>query len=133
GNRADANIAQLLENVAGISALWNDAEARQVSIRGIDANMNAVSLDGQQLATSSGGTVRRFDFDAQSLGNIETIEVTKAATPDMEGASVGGTVNLVTKSAFDRAGGRIFTYALGFSTQPNFHFYAPKWKEPIKG
>lgn len=131
GNRADANIANLLENVAGVNALWNDAEARQASIRGVAAEMNTVTLDGQSMASSSAGANRRFDFDAHSLGNIERIEVTKAATPDMEGAAVGGNVNLVTRSAFDRKADRIFTYAAGLTEQPTFRAPAPNWKSPI--
>lgn len=133
GNRADANIANLLENVAGISAVYNDLEARQISIRGIDGNLNSVSMDGQQMASSAGNTARNFLFDQMGVGNVESIEVTKAATPDMEGASVGGGVNLVTKSAFDRSGGRQITYSVGFTTQPTFHAYSPRWKEPIDG
>ena len=131
GNRADANIANLLENVAGMAAIYNDLDARQVSIRGIDGNMNSVSMDGQQLASSAGGTGRNFFFDQHGVGNVESIEVTKAATPDMEGASVGGAINLVTKSAFDRAGGRQFTYSAGITTQESFNAYAPQWKEPL--
>lgn len=133
GNRADANIANLLENVAGISANYNDLEARQVSIRGVDPNMNSVSMDGQQMASSAGNANRNFLFDQMGLGNIESIEVTKSATPDMEGASVGGGINLVTKSAFDRAGGRHITYSTGFTTQRTFHAYSPKWKQPVEG
>ncbi|MBI4626905.1 MAG: TonB-dependent receptor [Verrucomicrobia bacterium] len=133
GNRADANIANLLENVAGISAIYNDLEARQISIRGIDGNLNSVSMDGQQMASSAGNTARNFLFDQMGVGNVESIEVTKAATPDMEGASVGGGINLVTKSAFDRSGGRQITYSAGLTTQPTFHAYSPKWKEPIAG
>ena len=132
GNRADANIANLLENVAGMAAIYNDLEARQVSIRGIDGNMNSVSMDGQQLASSAVGTGRNFFFDQHGLGNVESIEVTKAATPDMEGASVGGGINLVTKSAFDRAGGRTFSYSLGLTRQDGFTAYAPSWKEPVR-
>ena len=66
-------------------------------------------------------------------GNIETIEVTKAPTPDMHGASVGGSVNLVTKSAFDRAPGRIFNYTIGFVTRPVQGPDAETWKQPLHG
>src|SRR6185503_5914322 len=46
----------------------------------------------------------------------------------------GGSVNLVTKSAFDRAGGRLFTFGLGFTAQPGYSGpTGEKWKQPIKG
>lgn len=51
----------------------------------------------------------------------------------MDGASIGGSVNLVTKSAFDRAGGRLFTFGVGFTTQPGYSGPTGKWKQPIKG
>jgi outer membrane receptor protein involved in Fe transport len=89
---------------------------RQVSIRGVGSALNSVTMDGQQVASAqSAGTGRQFEFEQASLGNIETIEVTKAPTPDMDGASIGGSVNLVTKSAFDRAPGRIFNYTVASS------------------
>ncbi|MBI4660562.1 MAG: TonB-dependent receptor, partial [Verrucomicrobia bacterium] len=94
----------------------------------------SVTMDGQQIASAqSAGTGRQFEFETISLGNVETIEVTKAPTPDMDGASIGGSVNLVTKSAFDRAGGRLITFGAGFTSQPVYTGYAGKWKQPIKG
>jgi outer membrane receptor for Fe3+-dicitrate len=35
---------------------------------------------------------------------IERVEVVKALTPDMDPDSIGGRINLITKSAFDRKG-----------------------------
>jgi hypothetical protein len=101
GNVADGNVGDLLQRVVGLTADYNGMDVRQVSIRGVSSALNSVTMDGQHLATSqSAGTGRQFEFEQASLGNIETIEVTKAPTPDMDGASIGGSVNLVTKSAF---------------------------------
>ena len=133
GQRADTNIANVLENVPGINAMWNDQEATRVSIRGTEAATTTVSFDGQTLAASSAGAAREFHFDVTSVGNIESIELTKAATPDMAGASVGGNVNLITRSAFDRTRGRIIQYAAGLTHQPTHQPHTPAWKEPIDG
>src|SRR5688572_19817973 len=104
GNVADGNKGDLLQHVVGITADYNGPDVRQVSIRGVSSALSSVTMDGQHMATAqSSGLGRSFEFEQASLGNIETIEVTKAATPDMEGSSIGGSVNLVTKSAFDRA------------------------------
>lgn len=133
GNVADGNVGDLLQRIVGMSADYNGPEVRQVTVRGV-TGMTSVTMDGQQVASAqSAGTGRAFEFEQASLGNIETIEVTKAATPDMDGASVGGSVNLVTKSAFDRAAARTFGYTLGFATTPGYYGYAEKWKQPIKG
>ncbi len=134
GNVADGNIGDLLQHMAGMSANYNGHDVRQVSIRGVGPELNAVTMDGLQVASAqSANGGRAFEFDQASLGNIETIELTKAPTPDMDGASIGGSVNLVTKSAFDRAGGRVFTYTLGFITRTTHKASAPTWKAPIEG
>jgi len=134
GNVADGNVGDLLQRIAGITANYNGHDVRQVSIRGVGPDLNAVTMDGMQVASAqSANGGRAFEFDQASLGNIETIEVTKAPTPDMDGASIGGSVNLVMKSAFDRAVPRVFTYTVGFITRPTYKASAPTWKAPVEG
>ena len=135
GNIADGNVGDLLQHIVGITANYNGPEVFQVNIRGVGPELNSVTMDGQQVSTAqSANAGRAFEFEQASLGNIETIEVTKAPTPDMDGASIGGSVNLVTKSAFDRAAGRTFNYTIGFVTQPGYdEGYASRWQQPIKG
>lgn len=104
GNIADGNVGDLLQHLPGVSADYVGAEVRTVRIRGIAPNLNSVSIDGTRLASSqSAGTGRQFEFETAALGSIETIEVTKAPTPEMDADSIGGSVNLRTKSAFDRS------------------------------
>jgi len=134
GNVADGNIGDLLQRMAGMTAEYNGPDVRAVSIRGVSSGLNSVTMDGQQIASAqSAGTGRAFEFEQASLANIETIELTKAPTPDMLGASVGGSVNLVSKSAFDRAPGRIFNYTVGFVTRPVNGPDAELWKQPVRG
>jgi iron complex outermembrane recepter protein len=134
GNVADGNIGDLLQRMSGMTAEYNGPDVRAVSIRGVGSALNSVTMDGQQIASAqSAGTGRAFEFEQASLGNVETIEVTKAPTPDMHGASVGGSVNLVSKSAFDRAPGRIFNYTVGFVTRPVHGPDAADWKQPVRG
>lgn len=134
GNAADGNVGNLLQQIVGITADYNGPDVRQVSIRGVGSALNSVTMDGQQIASSqSASSGRQFEFETISLGNVETIEVTKAPTPDMDGASIGGSVNLVSKSAFDRAGGRAINFGIGFTSQPRYSGPTSKWKQPIKG
>lgn len=135
GNIADGNIGDMLQHVVGITADYNGPDVRQISIRGVGSALSSVTMDGAQIASAqSAGTGRQFEFETASLNNIESIEVTKAPTPDMDGASIGGTVNLVTKSPFDTKQGRIFTYTAGLATQPTYAGpVEAKWKQPFKG
>ena len=134
GNEASGNIGEVLQRMSGITGNYNGPDIYQVTIRGGGPNLNSVTMDGQQVSSDgNNSTGRQFSFAQASLGNVETIEVTKAPTPDMDGASIGGSVNFVSKSAFDRAAGRVVNYSIGFTAQPGYSGYAAKWKQPVKG
>ncbi|MSU48683.1 MAG: TonB-dependent receptor [Opitutus sp.] len=138
GNIADGNPGDLLQQLPGVTAVYNGQDVRSVQIRGIDASLNSVSMDGFQMAVSNsaGGSTqgmgRAYEFEQASLGLIETIELTKAPTPDMPASSIGGNVNMVTKSAFDRAVKRYFTYQFGGVHRTKFFTRSDSWwREPI--
>lgn len=114
GNIASGNVAEILQQLPGVAALYNGADIQSVQIRGIDPALNSVTVNGDTLAQSqSGGLTRAFEFESTSVGSFEMIEVTKVPTPDMNADSIGGTINLVSKSAFDRTARRQFTYSIG--------------------
>ena len=71
-------------------------------IRGLHQNLSSITQDGNRIAdAASAGATREFQFQTVGSDSIERIEVTKSPTPDMDGDSIGGVVNLVSKSAFD--------------------------------
>lgn len=133
GNIADGNIGDFLQQLPGITAVYVGADVRSVQIRGIDGALNAVTMDGDRIASSqSAGAGRTFEFEQASLNNIETIEVTKAPTPDMDADSIGGNVNIVSKSAFDRNQPRIFNYSIAGVWRPKYYTRSDTWlREPI--
>ena len=135
GNSANGNIGEFLQRLPGVTPEFNGSEINGVSIRGLGSALNSVMLDGDRVATSqSANTGRAFEFEQTSLNLIETVEVTKAPTPDMDADSIGGNVNMVTKSAFDRADPKYFNYAVGFSYRWGRRAQADSWtKEPIHG
>lgn len=113
GNVADTNAANLLIKLPGISPERDEAEAYQVSIRGIGADLNSVSVDGTLLAgATTRDNVRGFELDKVSTNSIESIEVIKAPTPDYDADAIGGKINLRTKSGFDTRG-RTIRYTIG--------------------
>ncbi|MFZ9748021.1 MAG: TonB-dependent receptor [Opitutaceae bacterium] len=115
GNVADLNLGNFLQRMPGISKEESEGEIYLIRIRGVDSNLNAVSIDGTRGANGSTRSLNRgFEIDKVPADFIETIEVTKAATPDMDADSIGGSVNLRTKSALDRRGRRA-TYNVGHS------------------
>jgi TonB-dependent receptor len=135
GNVAGGNVGDFLQSLPGITADYVAMEVRTVAIRGINADLNSVTMDGERMASSaSGNTGRAFEFEQASLNLVETIEVTKAPTPDMDADSIGGSVNMISKSAFDRADARSLSYTLGIVNRPGRRAPADsKLKEPING
>lgn len=134
GNIADGNIGDFLQQLPGVTAVYVGADVRSVQIRGIDGALNSVTMDGDRMASSqSAAAGRTFEFEQASLNNIETIEVTKAPTPDMDADSIGGNVNIVSKSAFDRNQPRVFNYSIGGVWRPKYFTRSDNWlREPIK-
>ena len=105
GNLPDKNLADTLNRMSGISIQRSQGEGRYVSIRGMEPGLNNVTVNGQTIGASDvrarGG--RPPPLELLSAGMIGGLEVHKTITPDMDGHSIGGTVNLIQHSAFDRA------------------------------
>ena len=114
GSQTEDNVGSFLQRLPGVTADFSTGSVREVMVRGINANLNTVEMDGIQLAnTNSSGTNRFFDFLQASISLLESIEVTKAPTPDMPANSIGGSINLVTRTAFGRNAPKLFTYSIG--------------------
>jgi TonB-dependent receptor len=116
GNLPDRNIADALSRVPGVSLIADSGEGQFVTIRGMNPNLNNITLNGATLASSG---IRNLDgrdsvsgsvvpLDLIGSANISQIEVIKTLTPDMDASAIGGTINLRTPSAFDRKGRFIF-------------------------
>ena len=117
GNVADSNLGNLLLKLPGIVPVIDEGgEVLRVSVRGINPDLNSVSVDGTLLAgATTRSTDRSFEVDKVSTNSIESVEVIKSPTPDMDADSIGGKINLRTRSALDRKG-RDFNYSLGANT-----------------
>ena len=96
----DLNAAEILQRVPGISIVRDQGEGRYVQIRGTDARLTSISVNGERLTAPDPGE-RYVGMDVVSASQAASIEVVKALTPDMDADAIGGSVNLVTKSGFD--------------------------------
>jgi TonB-dependent receptor len=105
GPAPDGNIGYALQRLPGISVDTNQqGEPTNFNIRGVGGNFNAFQINGNRLASAGGRAANLGDFSNDGISNIEVI---KAATPDRDGDAIGGIVNVVTRSAFERGGRRI--------------------------
>jgi TonB-dependent receptor len=96
------NPADIVMRLPGVEGESVGGDNRYLRIRGLSQNLSTITQDGNRIAdAASGGATREFQFQTVGSDSIERIEVTKSPTPDMDGDSIGGAVNLVSKSAFD--------------------------------
>ncbi len=124
------NPADLLIRLPGVEGQSMDGDIRYVRIRGMSQNLSTVTVNGNRAAeAASAGSSREFQFEQSNADAIERMEVVKSPTPDMDGDSIGGAVNLVTKSAFDSSGERRIRGALGTIWRP-FDARETAWPEP---
>ncbi len=105
GKLPDQNAGDTLARVTGVSVTTDQGEGRYVTIRGIDAALSNVTIDGQTIGSPEGDT-RRVALDTVPANILSKLEVIKSVTPDLDGNAIGGTVNIVTPSAFDDPDGR---------------------------
>ena len=118
GNLA-GNPADLLIRLPGVEGQSMDGDIRYIRIRGMSQNLNTVTINGNRAANAaSAGTTREYQFEHTNADAIERMEVVKSPTPDMDADSIGGAVNLVTKSAFDSSGERRVSGSIGSMWRP---------------
>lgn len=96
------NPADLAARLPGVEGVLVGGDVRFVRIRGLSQQLTTITQDGNRVAdAASGGTTREYHFQTISADSMERMEVIKSPTPDMDGDSIGGAVNMVSKSAFD--------------------------------
>ncbi len=103
GQLPDANAAEALQRLPGVSVERDQGEGRYVRIRGLGPDLNAVTINGSLVPAPESGR-RAVQMDVLPAGMIRSLEVTKTLTPSMDANSVGGTVDVKTLSAFDHQG-----------------------------
>ncbi len=94
----DANAAESLGRLPGISVLRSGGEANEVVIRGLAPKYNRIMVNGVEL-TSSNPDNQSVDLSMISSNMLASMEVKKTVTPDMDANVIGGTVNLELREA----------------------------------
>ncbi len=94
----DANAAESIGRLPGISIQRSGGEANKALIRGMQAKFSPVTVDGVRIPSTEENS-RGVDLSTLSQSSLAGIELYKAITPDMDGDALSGTINLVTKKA----------------------------------
>ncbi|MBI5692244.1 MAG: TonB-dependent receptor [Verrucomicrobia bacterium] len=101
---AEGNAAEFLKFLPGVTIEYAGGDARGVSLNGVGSSYVPVSVGGFDLANlPASGNNRNLDFNGVSINNVARVEVTNANTPETSGSALAGSVNMVPRSAFERA------------------------------
>ena len=98
GRFPDANIGDALKWIPGLSVEYDQGEARFGLVRGTEARLNSVMINGDRIPSAEGET-RAVQLDLIPSDMIGVVEVNKAVMPDMDADAIGGAINLVTRTA----------------------------------
>ncbi|MCT7941018.1 TonB-dependent receptor [Shewanella holmiensis] len=101
GNFPDTNISEALQRVPGLSIERDQGEGRFIRVRGLAPDYNAVSMNGARLPSPESDR-RAVALDVLPADLLQSVEVSKTLTPDMDADSLGGSIEVKSLSAFDR-------------------------------
>ncbi len=98
GQFPDLNIGDAAKRIPGITMQVDQGEARNIIVRGLSPQLNSVTLNGSRIPSAEADN-RNIQMDLIPSDMIQTIEVSKAVTPDMDADALGGSVNLITRTS----------------------------------
>jgi len=110
GKMPDANLAESLQRITGISIDRTNGEGAKITSRGFGPEYNLVTLNGRQLSSASigeGGGIdgsRSFDMSNIASESVSGVQVYKTGKANIPTGGIGATVNLTTAKPFDHEG-----------------------------
>lgn len=97
----DKNVGEALSRVTGVQLSRDFGEGTQVSIRGVEPDLNRIQINGMTALNSNGGTGRGADLRELPAEMIQSIDVVKGVTANMTEGGIGGTVDIITRKPLD--------------------------------
>ena len=114
----NTNIADAVGRAPSVTLERDEGEGKYVQIRSMEPRLTNTTINGVNVPSVE-GTVRNIKLDSVPADLVERIEVFKTLSADMDADGIGGTVNLVTKTAS--------------SNKPAFDFGGSGGYTPIQG
>ena len=94
----DANAAESVGRLPGVTVLRSGGEGSAIVIRGLQPKYNKILIDGVQMSSSNPND-RGSDLSTISSYMLDGIQVSKSLTADMDADAIGGTVNFSLREA----------------------------------
>src|SRR6266481_3116181 len=97
----NANMADALGRLPSVTIERDEGEGKYVQIRGTEPRLANLTIDGVNTPSPESG-VRQIKLDAIPADIVESVEINKTLQANMDPDGIGGSVNLVTKTAGER-------------------------------
>lgn len=97
----NANMADALGRLPSVTLERDEGEGKYVQVRGTEPRLTNATIDGINVPSPE-NNVRQIKFDTIPADIVESVEINKTLQANMDGDGIGGSVNLVTKTAGER-------------------------------
>jgi len=97
----NTNIADAVGRLPSVSLERDEGEGKYVQIRGTEPRLSNVTINGVNVPSPE-TNVRNIKLDVVPSDLVERIEVFKTLAANQDADGIGGTVNLVTRTAGER-------------------------------
>lgn len=110
GTILDNNPGELLKNLPGMDVEYFGGTIVAISVRGLGAQNTEITFDGMPTASANANgsnsgenPSRGFEVQHMNAADVARVEVRKVPLPEDSANSVGGTVNMIRRSAFEKS------------------------------
>jgi TonB-dependent receptor len=98
----NTNIADAVGRLPSVTLERDEGEGKYVQIRGTEPRLTNMMINGVEVPSPE-GQVRNIKMDAIPADLVDRIELSKTLSANQDADAIGGTVNLVTRTAGEKA------------------------------
>lgn len=106
GDVSEGNLGEFIKLLPGVAIEYAAGDASQISLRGFDGAQTSITMEGNDIPSASSsatGASRGILLEQISMSNMSRVEVIKTPIPSMSADFMGGGVNLIGRSSFERS------------------------------
>src|SRR5579864_2240282 len=97
----NTNVADAVGRLPSVTLERDEGEGKYVQIRGTEPRLTNMMINGIEVPSPE-ANVRNIKMDAIPADLVDRIELSKTLSANQDADAIGGTVNLVTKTASDK-------------------------------
>jgi len=94
----NANVADAIGRMPGVTLQRDEGEGVYIQVRGLDPRLTNVTIDGVTIPSPE-AAIRQVNLATIPADMIQSIELNKTLSANQDADGIGGSVNLVTKTA----------------------------------